>query len=295
MLEAGFTTVRDMGNAGEYADAALQRAIEAGIVTGPTFFVSGKIIAPFGGQFYVNSEHPDIGKQDYHYADNRDEIRKAIRQNIHYGADWIKIVVDDYPYSYSVDDLRFIVSEAGRAGLKVAAHCVTEEGARGAVEAGIASIEHGFEMSDDTLERAKVGGIWLVATDFTQEIMDLYQFFAMPRSAIVDRLKRAHRIGLPLVYGSDIISTIPGHTRGSASLSLLDSWVEASVPAKAILQALTTNGVRLLGIEDQRGAIRKGLAADIIATPENPLDNIMTLKKVQFVMKDGVIIRGLAR
>jgi imidazolonepropionase-like amidohydrolase len=294
MLDAGFTTVRDMGNAGEYADAALQRAIESGIVPGPTFFISGKIIAPFGGQFFVNPEHPDIGKHDYFYADTRDEIKKAIRQNIHFGADWIKIVVDDYPYSYSAEDLRFIVSEAGKAGLKVAAHCVTEEGARSAVEAGLASIEHGFEMSDEILAQAKRNGVMLVATDFTQEIMDLYQFFAQPRSAIVDRLKRANRIGLPLVYGSDIISTVPGHSRGSASLSLLDSWVEAGVPPKVILQALTTNGVRLLGIQDQRGSIKKGLAADIIATSENPLDDIMTLKNVRFVMKDGKIIKELS-
>ena len=290
MLESGFTTVRDMGNAGNYADVALKRAIEEGIISGPTLFVSGKIIAPFGGQFVLDPEFPDIGKQDYLYADSREELRKAIRQNIHFGVDWIKIVVDDYPYIYSTDDIRFIVDEAARAGLKVAAHCVTEQGARNAAEAGLASIEHGFEMSDEVLTLAKKNGIVLCATDFTQEIMELYNFFTVSHAEIVDRLKRAYRIGIPIAFGSDVISNVPGHTRGSAALSLLDTWVEAEIPPKEIMHALTIHGAKLLGIENERGAIKAGMKADIIATPVNPLDDIHTLKQVIFVMKDGQVI-----
>ena len=291
MLEAGFTTVRDMGNAGIYADVALRRAIEQDIVPGPTFFVSGKIIAPFGGQFILDPEFPDIGRHDYLYADTRDELRKAIRENIHFGADWIKIVIDDYPYIYSAEDVRFIVEEAANAGLKVAAHCVTEQGARNAAEGGLASIEHGFEMSDETIKLAKANGVVLCATDLTQEVMDIYNFFTATYADIVDRLKRAYAIGIPVVFGSDVIATIPGHTRGSASMSLIDTWVDAGISPLEILRAMTTNGARLLDIKDERGQIKEGFAADVIATVENPLENIAALKVVQFVMKDGKVIK----
>ncbi len=291
MLQAGFTTVRDMGNAGNYADTALKKAIEEGTVIGPTYFVSGKIIAPFGGQFILGPEFPDIGKQDYLYADSIDELRNAIRQNIHYGVDWIKIVIDDYPYVYSVEDIEFIVKEAASAGLKVAAHCVTERGARHAVEGGLASVEHGFEMSDDLLRLAKQKEIFLVATDLTQEIMDIYNFFTATREEIMDRLQRAHRIGVQLVYGSDVISDIPGHTRGSASLSLIHTWVEAKIPHPDILRAITWNGALLLGIQDECGRLRPGMQADIVATPGNPLKDIRALEKIGFVMKSGHVIR----
>lgn len=291
MLEAGFTVARDMGNAGNYADVSLRRAVEKGIVPGPKLFVSGKIIAPFGGQYFLDPEFPDIGKHDYIYADTRDEMRKAIRQNIHFGADWIKIIVDDYRYIYSADDISFMVREAREAGFKVAAHCVTERGARNAAEAGVASIEHGFDMSDDALELAKKNGVFLVATDLTQEIMDIYNFFTATAEQITDRLKRAYRIGVPVAFGSDIIANIPGHTRGSAALSLLDTWVKAGIPAREILRALTTNGARLLGIEKERGTIKAGMIADIIAASGNPLDDIKALQRVKFVMKEGRVIK----
>ncbi len=292
MLESGFTVVRDMGNAGNFADVALKKAIERGDVLGPKIFVSGKIIAPFGGQFFLGPEYPDIGRHDYFYADTRDELLRAIRQNIHFGADWIKIVVDDYPYLYSAEDIRFMVEEAAKAGHKVAAHCVTERGARNAAEAGLASIEHGFEMSDNTLEIAKKNGVFLVATDLTQELMDLYNFFTATETQIIDRLKRAFHVGVQVAFGSDIIVEVPGHTRGSASLSLLDTWVKAEIPPQEILRALTVNGAKLLGIEKERGGIRKGMIADLIATSEDPIEDIMTLKDVKFVMKEGVVVKS---
>ncbi|MFC1731662.1 amidohydrolase family protein [candidate division KSB1 bacterium] len=293
VLESGFTTVRDMGNAGNYADASLKHAIDQGIVPGPTVLISGKIIAPFGGQFILDPELPDLGRHDYIYADTRDEIRQGIRQNIHFGADWIKIIIDDYDYIYSAEDVGFIVDEAAKAGKKVAAHCVTEQGARNAINGGVASIEHGFEMSDETLNLAKQKGTVLVATDFTQEIMDLYNFFSHSYQDIVDRLKRAYRIGVPLVYGSDIIADVPGHTRGSASLTTIDTWADAGIPPGDILRGLTTNAAELLGIENERGAIKSGMAADIIAAEKNPLDNITALKQVMFVMKDGSVFKHI--
>ena len=125
MLDSGFTTVRDVGNNGNYCDTSLRLAIDRDIVPGPTMINSGRIIAPFGGQFQIVPERRGLSEPEYFFADTKEELKKAIRENIHYGARVIKIVVDDQPYIYSVDEIRFVVEEARNAGLKVAAHCGT--------------------------------------------------------------------------------------------------------------------------------------------------------------------------
>src|SRR6266850_8332542 len=155
MLQSGFTTVRDIGNAGNYADTDLRHAIENGWVQGPTVVNAGIIIAPYGGQFHLQPEKKDLATPEYLFADTRDEMRKAIRQNIHFGAKVIKIVVDDQDYIYSTEDIRFMIAEAHASGLKLAAHCWTHAGAHNAAEAGVDSIEHGFRMTDEDLQLAK--------------------------------------------------------------------------------------------------------------------------------------------
>jgi imidazolonepropionase-like amidohydrolase len=217
-------------------------------------------------------------------------MQKAIRENLHYGATWIKIVVNDYRYIYSADDIQFMVEEAASAGVKIVAHCVTDRGAQNAIEAGVASIEHGFEMSDETLEFAKRRGVMLVGTELPKSLQDLYGR-GDRYAPILDRLKRAQRIGVEMAFGADILRQTPGYTRGQLCLTPIDTWVDAGIPAKDILRAMTTNAARLLEVDDERGAIRAGMAADLIATPANPLDDIQTLKRVAFVMKDGVVIR----
>jgi imidazolonepropionase-like amidohydrolase len=295
MLEAGFTTVRDVGNAGNYVDSDLRRAIERGVVPGPTMINAGRIIAPFGGQYYLQPERRELGRPEYFFADTRDEIRKAIRENVHFGAKVIKIVVDDQPYVYSVEDIKFIVEEAKQAGLKVAAHCMTERGARNAAEGGVASIEHGYRMSDETLEVAKRNGVVLVGTDFTEKTASYLgvppEFGKVFHATFLDRLKRAYKVGVTMAYGTDSFFYVPGETRGTIALMFLDSYVEADIPAPYVLRMMTTNAARLLGVEKERGAIRPGLAADIIAVPGDPLADITTLRRVAFVMKDGRVVR----
>jgi imidazolonepropionase-like amidohydrolase len=222
-------------------------------------------------------------------------MRKAIRENIHYGARVIKIVVDDQRYIYSVDDIKFIVAEAAGAGLKVAAHAWTERGTRNAAEAGVASIEHGFNMSDETMQIAKRNNVVLVGTEFPAL---LFVHLGLPpveaekaHQGYIDRLKRAYKIGVPMVFGSDAFFNVEGETRGEQTLTIIDSFVEAGVANKDLVRYMTTDAARLLGVESRRGAIKTGLRADIIATPENPLDNIQTLKKVAFVMKNGKVFK----
>lgn len=295
MLETGFTTIRDVGNSGNYVDADLRRSIDEGLVPGPTIVSAGRIIAPYGGQFQLQPDKRDLGNPEYFFADTRDELKKAIRENIHYGARVIKIVVDDQRYIYSVDDIRFVIEEASRAGLKVAAHAWTEAGTRNAAEAGVASIEHGFSATKETLLIAKRNGVALVPTPVTEtgfrELNLSGSYQKMNKGWFTDPVKRAHEAGVTLVFGPDVIVTPAGSTRGRESINTIDNWVEAGIPNKVILQALTTNAARLLGIEKERGALRVGMKADIIATVANPLENIQTLKSVNFVMKNGRVVK----
>lgn len=290
MLAAGFTTVRDVGNAGNYADTDLRRAIQQGWVPGPTIVNAGIIIAPYGGQFHLQPEKKDLATPEYLFADTRDEMLKAIRQNIHFGAKLIKIVVDDQEYIYSVDDIRYIVAQAHASGLKVAAHCWTHAGAHNAAEAGVDSIEHGFAMTDDDLQLAKKNNVVLVGTEFSEKFA---RAIGSPEwhQTVVDRLRRAYKIGVTMAFGTDVDTALPGETRGTLAMAQLDSWVEAGVAPADILRALTTNAARLLGVDQERGALQPGLAADIIAVPENPLDHVQTLKQVSFVMKNGAIVK----
>jgi len=295
MLASGFTMIRDVGNDANYVATDLRRAIDQGLIPGPTIINSGRIIAPYGGQYFLNPERRELGAPEYFFADTRDEMRKAIRENIHFGARVIKIVVDDQRYIYSADDIRFMVAEAAAAGVKLAAHCVTEAGARNAAEGGVASIEHGFEMSDEVLALAKKNNVVLVNTDLTQKAWLAYEMPAEIAKELhdrsVDRLKRAYKIGVTLAFGSDLIFWASDETRGTWTISQIDSFAEAGIPPRAILLAMTTNAAQLLGVEKARGAIKPGLFADIIATPENPLDNINTLKQVNFVMKNGKVFK----
>jgi imidazolonepropionase-like amidohydrolase len=210
---------------------------------------------------------------------------KAVRENAHYGATVIKIVVDDQRYIYSVEDIEFIKAQAAGAGMKLAAHAWTEPGAHNAAAAGVASIEHGFDMTDADLLLAKKNGVALVGTEFLAN-GDTTAYHRQ----WVDRLRRAYKIGVTLVYGTDAIDFKPGITRGQDAITGIDPWVEAGVPAPAILRAMTTNGTRLLGVDDVRGTLKVGQFADLIATPDNPLTNIQTLKQVSFVMKNGTVV-----
>ena len=289
MLQAGFTTVRDLGNAGLYADTDLRRAVEKGLLPGPTIVNAGRIIAPFGGQLRLTPQRGDPAVAEYRFADTPDELVKAVRENAHFGARVIKVVADDQPYAYSTEDLALVVREAARAGLKVAAHCMTEAGARSAVEAGVASIEHGFTMTDETLALAKRRGVVLVGTDFTRELLDSFGLGEL-HGVIVDRLRRARKAGVTLAYGTDVFQE-DGRSRGSWAISQVRSYAEVGIPAPAVLQMMTTNAARLLGVEKDRGAIRPGLAADIVATRGRPDQDILALEDVVFVMKDGRVVK----
>jgi imidazolonepropionase-like amidohydrolase len=299
VLHAGFTTLRDVGNSAEWAMSDVRRAIESGWFVGPTIIDSGKIIAPFGGQSRnIPPKQGPFWQFEYIDADGPAEIRKAVRTNIYYGAGVIKLVADNNPYHYSIEEFRAAVDEAHRAGIPVAVHVYAGDALENAIEAGVDSIEHGFDLSDAQMKRMKDKGIFLVGTDFPRAHLDIVGTSGgiLPEPAvlapkIIDRLKRANRIGVRMAFGSDTVIDMPGRTRADLMFDYLAVWRAAGVAPMDILRAMTTNAAELLRINKTRGSIGEGLSADIVATPANPLDDIEALRKIDFVMKDGKIVR----
>ena len=284
LLESGVTWVRDTGNNGLYGDVTLRRAIEGGWIPGPNVKAAGIMIAPFGGQFQMQPEKPGLGNPEYIYADTHDEIRKAIRENIHYGATVIKLIVDNQPYIYSEEDIRVAVEEAGDVGIKVMTHATSDEGIRNATLAGVASIEHGTRPSDETLRLMAERGTYLSGTDFPASRRNPESY-----ARGVDRIRRAYAIGTPIAFGSDVVYMRDGWTRGELTLEFLDSYKDADVPPSYILKMLTVNAADLLGVNS--GVLKAGLAADIIAVNDNPLSDVAALREVHFVMKDGKVYK----
>jgi imidazolonepropionase-like amidohydrolase len=294
LLNAGITTLRDVGNDANFAAVALRKAIEKGWFVGPTIQTAGKIIAPFGGQTRgIPQEIGPFWQFEYYDADNAEEIRKAVRENIYYGADLIKLVADNSDYHYSVDEIRAAVVEAHHADKAVAVHVLGGEAADNVIAGGVDSIEHGFFLTDDQLRRMKEKGMFLSGTDFPTAHFEAGQFKGAKQvgAAIVDRLTRAYKIGVKMAFGTDIVTDAPNETRADMTWDYLAVWRDAGVPPAEILKCMTTNDAELLRISNQRGAIAKGLFADIIAMPESPLDNIESLRKVNFVMKNGAIVK----
>lgn len=296
VLETGFTTVRDVGNDANYTATDLRRAIAKEWFVGPTIINSGKIIGAFGGQSEALS--PEQGhpwRYEYIDADTPDEIRKAVRQNIYYGAKVIKLVADNSSYYYTEEEIRAAAEETHRAGLKLAVHVTGGEAARNVILGGADSIEHGYYLSSELLRLMKEHGTFLVGTNFPLEHLAAMKWFEDDPTpiynSIVDRLRRAHEIGVKMAFGPDVVVDLPGKNRGEMAMDYLNVWEAAGVPPAKILKCMTSNGAELLQIQDERGAIAAGQVADIIATVENPLENIHALRKIHFVMKDGQVVK----
>lgn len=296
LLHAGFTTVKEIGNDAEYATADLIKAINNGWMEGPTIQYAGKIIAPFGGQIGgVNQEQGKLWQYEYIEATTPEEIRKAIHQNVYYGANTIKLVTDAQPFFYREEDIRAAVEEADRLGLKVAVHCDGGEAARNVILGGAAAIEHGFGLDREMLALMKEHGTFLSGTDFAQSHL---MAMGMPEASaaafgqvIIKRLKMAYEMGVNIAFSTDVVVDLPGMNRAQSNLEFLEVWKAAEIPPAFTLKSMTTQAAVLMDLDQVRGHLKPGYFADIIATPGNPLEDIDQLKHVHFVMKEGTLIR----
>jgi imidazolonepropionase-like amidohydrolase len=299
MLSSGFTVIRDVGNNGNYADTALRQAIEQGWLPGPTIIPSGLIIGGLGGQFFPT---PEMAKQhnivypEYLEADTRDEIVKAVRSNLLFGAKTIKVCVDCKPWGYSVDDLKLFIVEAAKGGAKVDGHVQTPDGAQRAIDAGIHVISHGRALSPELHAQMAKKGMYLASTDTPGTP---YHGTAEAQTKNAELLHSAWEKGVNITFSTDFdywsekMKKDSGEwmNRGELSINFLLTWKEAKIPAKDILKALTTNGYGAADIQKERGPIKAGFFADFIAVTGNPLEDIETVRNVSFVMKNGAVFK----
>jgi len=280
MLEAGFTSVRDLGNSGINADIALRDAINNGDVSGPRMFVSTRALSPVGGQFQsLTPEAQQLINQEYVQINGVDEARKAVRQAIYDGADCIKIIANTGNRRLSFEEMKVIVEEAKRANLPVAAHATDGDGpSMSAAEAGVNSIEHAYTISDTVLNLMAKKNIFLVPTDASGVVR--YQ----------ERIKRALKAGVRIAIGSDIYYEFPGKTRGQVCAGMYKTYVTSGMTNIEVLRAATINPADLIG-NNSIGAIEVGKFADIIAMKGRSMTDISVLEQVFFVMKNGNVYK----
>jgi imidazolonepropionase-like amidohydrolase len=300
LLSSGFTVIRDVGNNALYADTALRQAIEQGWLPGPTVIPSGAIIGSTGGQFWPT---PEMYKQhnnnfpEYIDADSPDEIVKAVRQNMLFGARTIKLCIDCKPWGYSVDDIKLAIKEAAKGGCKVEGHVQTPDGAQRAIDAGIYIIGHGNALTPEHHRQMAEKGIFLAGTDTP---LTKYRGSETAFKQTVAKLRDAWEKKVPLTFSTDFDywnermkddKTGEWLTRGQMTIAFLDTWKAANIPARDILYALTINGYKAADVIKERGPIKVGFFADLIAVSGDPLTDIDALREVQFVMKNGMVFK----
>ena len=308
-LEAGITTVRDVGNSGVNGDVALRDAINRGWLPGPRIVAATRALAAPGGQFgHLTPEAQKIIEQEYVIVNGPDSARQAVRQALYDGANCIKVIVNGSPANVTLEEMKAIVDEAHTVGVKVAAHAIGDKATRIAAEAGVDSIEHAYVITDDTLKMMAQKHIFLVPTDGTeQEYLNMTFGHRQPTpeeraeqeqwikpyvAGNRDRLQRARKLGVPIAAGSDMYLTMPDEDRGQASLDMFDAYSSEGMTPLEIIHAATSNAAELLGWQSKIGALEAGKYADIIAVPGDPLQDATTLKHARFVMKGGVVIRN---
>ena len=304
-LMAGFTAERDMGTEGAgSADTAVRNAVNHGEIPGPRLRISGNAVDILGGHEDANRFNPEQHVlSNATFANNAAELVTVIRQQFKEGSDFVKIYEtgpDSFrdghfstPYQYTEAELRAAVEEAARTGKRVAVHATGEPGTLFAARAGVVSIDHADQLSEETMRLMREKQIFAVPT------FAIAEYFA-EHAASPAAAEREHRMldfhaqefrkqlaaGVPMAMGSDV-GPFPHGTQARE----LDLMVKYGMTPLAALQADLLNGAKLLGWQDQIGALRRGFLADIIAVPGNPLGDISFLQKVSFVMKGGTVYR----
>lgn len=301
-LMAGFTTVRDLGSS-NFVDVALMRAIDQDFIPGPRIFPAGHSIGITGGHCDTTGYAPGVLERgpETGVADGPDAALKAVRYQIKHGAKVIKVCATAGVLSLegpvgaqqlSEIELRTIVEEARRHGLKVAAHAHGTEGIIAATRAGVASIEHGSILNEEAIKLMKERGTYLVPTSYLAGAIRLDALpppirakaeYVLPRAR--ESLRLAIKSGVKIAFGTD--AAVYPHGDNAREFAVL---VERGMTPVDAIRTATVNATDLLGVSD-RGNIAPGLLADLVAVPGNPLENIRVLEDVRFVMKGGQIYK----
>src|SRR5215468_5400491 len=308
-LEYGFTTIRDLETEGAgYADVDLKKAINSGIIPGPRMRVATRAM-DVTGAYPLLGYAPEVPvPHGVQVVDGVEDGRKAVREQISFGADWIKLysdrsyfvrpdgVLDDIP-TFTIEELRAIVDEAHRQHHKVASHAIALNGVHNSVEAGVDSIEHGNYIGDADLKSMAEKGIYYVPTIYVGE------YVAQGRAAAgakvwlemikihEDTFRRALKAGVKIAFGTDVGGFDWGIDPGVEFPYMVKYGM---TPAQA-LRSATLNAAELLGMQNDVGSIAPGKYADLVAVKGDPLADISVLQKIDFVMKGGEIYKSAPR
>ena len=307
-LDAGFTTVRDLG-ARDFADVALRDEIAAGRIPGPRMLVATKSISATGGHGDRNDLPEDILVRRYSgIADGPDEIRKKVRENIKFGADWIKVLAtggigsagtDPRQSDYTEDEIRAAVLAAREKGRDVAVHAHGTLGILRAARAGVRSIEHASMLDDETIAALKANGTFIVSNPLSNSYMlergaaGGYQDYQLKKSLEVKELKveslrKAIRAGIPVAYGTDAGVQIHGINGKQFAL-----YVGAGMTPLQAIQSATLVAARLLRMEKKIGQVAPGFFGDLVAVTGDPLVDVRVLESPRAVVKEGkLFFRG---
>lgn len=311
-LQAGFTTVRDLGD-GFRASIALRNAINAGKVVGPRIFAAGKSIATTGGHADPTNGWADhlgganVGPLDG-VVNGEEQAAQAVRQRYKEGSDLIKITATGGVLSvaknglnpqFTEAEIRSVVQTARDYGFKVAAHAHGAEGMKRAVRAGVDTIEHGTFMDDETIKLMKERGTYYVPTitagawvfDRSKE-EGFFPVVVRPKAAMIGpqiqgTFAKAYKAGVKILFGTD--TGVSAHGQNAREFVLM---VEAGMPAMEAIKSATFVSAKYLEIDDRLGSVEVGKVADLVAVPGDPIKDISAMQRVHFVMKEGVVHRS---
>jgi imidazolonepropionase-like amidohydrolase len=307
-LESGITTVRNLGHSGVDGDTELRDAINAGRVSGPRMLASGRKLITQGE--YVQNLNPALTdailRQEFLFIEGVDGGRHAVRQNELQNVDVIKVSADE---NLRIPELAAVVEEAHRQHLKVAVHAIDTASIQTAIDAGVDSIEHGNDVTDEQLRQMRDKGIYfdLTPTFYGGGYLKIAEpVIVISPAARAERLSSAARgkqrydqlvqrvleSGVKFAAGSDMCWFHSGKTRGEASIAALVNLRAAGMSSLETIRAITSNAAEMLGWQDRIGAIEPGKFADLIAVAGDPVADITELEHVRFVMKGGEVIRN---
>jgi imidazolonepropionase-like amidohydrolase len=308
-LMAGFTSIRNVGSP-NFDDMALRAAVDADVVPGPRMENAGHSFGITGGHCDENGFKPGLEDRDYKtgVADGPDEVRKAVRYQIKYGADVIKICATGGVLSegdavgatqYTLAEMQAVVDEAHKLGRKVAAHAHGTEGIKLAVQAGVSSIEHGSFLDEEGAKMMAARGTFLVPTLSAGEYVEnaaksgrltglRAQKALAAAQAMRNSVKLAMKYNVPIALGTD--AGVGNHGNNAREFRLMCDW--GGLTPTQSLMAGTSSAAKLLGWQDKVGTLEAGKLADIVAVPGDPLQDITTTEHVVFVMKGGKIYKS---